>query len=75
VTEYLKVLETKLNALESGDTAVVEGSDAVSLLFPPGASEEGLDRRTEAIIRAFGDGYDCDYNYDAGAGELRFIRR
>jgi hypothetical protein len=75
VTEYLKALQAKLNALQSGEAAVIEGADAVSLLFPPGGSEGGLDRRAAAIIRAFGDGYDCDYDYEADAGKLRFIRR
>ena len=75
VTEYLKVLEAKLSVLQPGETALVEGADAVSLLFPPGASAEGLDRRAEAIIRAFGDGYDCDYDYEPEQGKLRFIKR
>jgi hypothetical protein len=39
VAEYLKVLEAKLSALQSGETAVVEGADAVSLLFPHGPPE------------------------------------
>jgi hypothetical protein len=75
ITRYLAALQTKLSGLKSGDTAMIQGTDAISLLFPPGISAGDLEPRAEAIIGAFAESYRCDYDYHPDQGTLRFIKR
>jgi hypothetical protein len=72
---YLQALQARLRALRSGDTEIVQGSDAIAVLFPPGASEKDLDPRAEAIINTLAEGCRCDYDYDSKHEKLRFIKR
>jgi hypothetical protein len=75
ITEYLSALQARLSALKSGDTARVQGAEALSLLFPPGVSGEDLDPRAEAIISTFAESGHCDYDYEPNQVQLRFIKR
>jgi hypothetical protein len=75
IVGYLQVLRVKLGGLRPGDTETIVGADAISLLFPPGSSEEDLDERAEAIISAFAASSRCDYDYEPNQAKLRFIKR
>jgi transcriptional regulator with XRE-family HTH domain len=75
IVGYLHALQGKLGALRSGDTETIQGTDAISILFPPGVASGDLDPRAEAIIGTFAESYGCDYDYEPHQGKLRFIKR
>jgi hypothetical protein len=75
IVGYLEALQAKLGALGSGDTETIQGTDAISLLFPPGVADGDLDPRAAKIIGTFAESYRCDYDYAPDRGTLRFIKR